>query len=81
MPNYNLKRKFVLASKSDVAEVLTEIAKIDPKFDKVDWLRFCEKEIVPNILEACICGNLEVLQDWCYERVCCFFFKKTKNIY
>ena len=47
--------------------MLTEIAKIDPAFDKHDWLRFCEKEIIPNILEAFIRCDLHVLEDWCYE--------------
>jgi import inner membrane translocase subunit TIM44 len=46
---------------------LTEIAKVDPTFDKHDWLRFCEKEIIPNILEAFIRADLGVLKDWCHE--------------
>ncbi|KAK6051400.1 Tim44-like domain protein [Cooperia oncophora] len=41
---------------------------IDPSFDKAEWLRFCEKEVIPNVLEAFIRGDLEVLQDWCHER-------------
>lgn len=52
-----------------MSEVLTEIAKVDPSFDKAEWLRFCEKEVIPNVLEAFIRGDLEVLQDWCHERV------------
>ncbi|EPB73991.1 Tim44-like domain protein [Ancylostoma ceylanicum] len=55
-------------SQNEVSEVLTEIAKIDPSFDKAEWLRFCEKEVIPNVLEAFIRGDLEVLQDWCHER-------------
>ncbi|KAI6178774.1 Mitochondrial import inner membrane translocase subunit TIM44 [Aphelenchoides besseyi] len=54
-------------SQSEVSEVLTEIAKVDPAFDKHEWLRFCEKEVIPNILEAFIRGDLPVLQDWCHE--------------
>jgi import inner membrane translocase subunit TIM44 len=27
----------------------------------------CEKDIIPNILEAMTRGDLEILQDWCYE--------------
>lgn len=52
-----------------MSDVLTEISKIDSSFDKAEWLRFCEKEVVPNILEAYIRGDLSVLEDWCYERV------------
>ncbi|GMR53553.1 hypothetical protein PMAYCL1PPCAC_23748, partial [Pristionchus mayeri] len=53
---------------NEVSAVLTEIAKIDSNFDKTEWLRFCEKEVIPNILEAFIRGDMEVLDDWCYER-------------
>ncbi|VDM57125.1 unnamed protein product [Angiostrongylus costaricensis] len=58
----------VFGDENQVSEVLTEIAKVDPSFDKGEWLRFCEKKVIPNVLEAFIRGNLEVLQDWCYER-------------
>uniref|UniRef100_A0AC34F717 Mitochondrial import inner membrane translocase subunit TIM44 n=1 Tax=Panagrolaimus sp. ES5 TaxID=591445 RepID=A0AC34F717_9BILA len=58
----------VFSSSNEVSEVLTEIAKIDPKFDKTEWLRFCEKEVIPNVLEAFIRGDLKVLEDWCHER-------------
>lgn len=60
-----------------MSEVLSEIQKVDPNFDKNEWLRFCEKEVIPNVLEAFIRGDLEVLKDWCHERVCLcvvFFF-------
>lgn len=60
---------FFLESKNELAEVLTEISKIDPKFDKVEWLKFCETDIIPNIMEAYIQSKLEVLDDWCLERV------------
>lgn len=60
------------APRNEVAEVLTEIAKVDPTFEKSEWLRFCEKEVIPNILEAFIREDLEVLQDWCHERVCLY---------
>lgn len=59
--------KFHLAAQSEVSEVLTEIAKVDPSFDKHEWLRFCEKEVIPNILEAFIRADLDVLKDWCHE--------------
>ncbi|VDK42000.1 unnamed protein product [Anisakis simplex] len=58
----------VFTTKSEVAEVLTEIAKIDPTFDKMEWLRFCEREVIPNVLEAFIRGDLKILKDWCHER-------------
>ncbi|KAK0422205.1 hypothetical protein QR680_007430 [Steinernema hermaphroditum] len=58
----------VFSGSNEVSEVLTEIHKVDPSFDKIEWLRFCEKEVIPNILEAFIRGEMEVLEDWCYER-------------
>ncbi|CAI5440480.1 unnamed protein product [Caenorhabditis angaria] len=58
----------MFSGQNEVSEVLTEIHKIDAKFDKVEWLRFCETKIIPNILEAFIRFDLEVLQSWCHER-------------
>uniref|UniRef100_A0A4W4EP19 Tim44-like domain-containing protein n=1 Tax=Electrophorus electricus TaxID=8005 RepID=A0A4W4EP19_ELEEL len=56
-----------LFSKTEMSEVLTEILKVDPSFDKDSFLKQCERDIIPNILEAMIQGELEVLKDWCYE--------------
>ncbi|KAK5859787.1 hypothetical protein PBY51_021315 [Eleginops maclovinus] len=56
-----------LFSKTEMSEVLTEIVKADPTFDKDIFLKQCEKDIIPNILEAMIRGELDVLKDWCYE--------------
>lgn len=41
-----------LFSKTEMSEVLTEILKIDPNFDKDSFLKQCEKDIIPNILEV-----------------------------
>ena len=30
-------------------------------------LKDCERDIIPNILEATTRGDLDILQDWCYE--------------
>ncbi|MGH0184885.1 UNVERIFIED_CONTAM: hypothetical protein FKN15_016250 [Acipenser sinensis] len=56
-----------LFSKTEMSEVLTEILKVDPTFDKDAFLKQCEQDIIPNILEAMIRGELDVLKDWCYE--------------
>ncbi|XP_042911761.1 mitochondrial import inner membrane translocase subunit TIM44 isoform X2 [Parasteatoda tepidariorum] len=56
-----------LFQKTELSEVLTEIVKMDPNFDKEKFLKECEDEIIPNILEAMIRGDLEILKDWCYE--------------
>ncbi|MFH4980718.1 hypothetical protein AB6A40_007427 [Gnathostoma spinigerum] len=56
------------SASNEVSEVLTEISKVDPDFDKIKWLKFCEREVIPNVLEAFIRGDLKVLKDWCYER-------------
>uniref|UniRef100_A0A8C5TTH9 Mitochondrial import inner membrane translocase subunit TIM44 n=1 Tax=Malurus cyaneus samueli TaxID=2593467 RepID=A0A8C5TTH9_9PASS len=56
-----------LFSKTEMSEVLTEILKVDPSFDKDRFLKQCERDIIPNVLEALICGELDILKDWCYE--------------
>lgn len=56
-----------LFSKTEMSEVLTEILKVDPSFDKDTFLKQCERDIIPNILEAMIRGETEILKDWCYE--------------
>ncbi|XP_015268772.1 PREDICTED: mitochondrial import inner membrane translocase subunit TIM44 [Gekko japonicus] len=56
-----------LFSKTEMSEVLTEILRIDPTFDKDRFLKQCENDIIPNILEAMVTGDLDILKDWCYE--------------
>lgn len=41
-----------LFSKTEMSEVLTEILKVDPSFDKDSFLKLCERDIIPNILEV-----------------------------
>lgn len=54
-------------SKTELSETLTEICKIDPNFDEKQFLRDCESDIIPNVLEAMVRGNLDILKDWCFE--------------
>ena len=56
-----------LFTRTELSEVLTEIVKMDPNFDKEQFLKDCENDIIPNILEAMTRGDLEILEDWCYE--------------
>lgn len=56
-----------LFSKTELSETLTAICKIDPSFDQKQFLRNCETDIIPNVLEAMVRGNLEILKDWCFE--------------
>ncbi|OAD54856.1 Mitochondrial import inner membrane translocase subunit TIM44, partial [Eufriesea mexicana] len=56
-----------LFQKTDLSETLTQICKLDPNFDRVQFLKYCETDIIPNILEAMVRGNLEILKDWCHE--------------
>merc|ERR1719348_1773085 len=53
--------------RTELSETLTEICKMDPNFEKEQFLKECEQDIIPNILEAIIRGDLEILEDWCYE--------------
>jgi len=54
-------------ARTELSEVLTEIVKSDPNFCKEQFLKDCERDFIPNILEAMVRGDLDVLQDWCYE--------------
>uniref|UniRef100_A0A182RM84 Mitochondrial import inner membrane translocase subunit TIM44 n=1 Tax=Anopheles funestus TaxID=62324 RepID=A0A182RM84_ANOFN len=56
-----------LFSKTELSETLTEICKIDPNFDQKQFLRDCENDIIPNVLESIVRGDLAVLRDWCFE--------------
>ncbi|XP_053677859.1 mitochondrial import inner membrane translocase subunit TIM44 isoform X2 [Anopheles nili] len=56
-----------LFSKTELSETLTEICKIDPSFDQKHFLRDCENDIIPNVLESIVRGELDVLRDWCFE--------------
>ncbi|RZF39132.1 hypothetical protein LSTR_LSTR005760 [Laodelphax striatellus] len=56
-----------LFQKTELSETLTEICKIDPNFDRNEFLKQCEIDIIPNILEAIVRGDLEILKDWCHE--------------
>lgn len=53
--------------KTELSEALTEICKMDPDFSKEEFLKQCELDIIPNILEAMVRGDLEILKDWCHE--------------
>ena len=56
-------------STTQLSEVLTEICKVDPNFDKNEFIKDCTEDIIPNVLEAMLRGDLEVLKDWCHEAV------------
>ncbi|KAF9808881.1 hypothetical protein SFRURICE_000927 [Spodoptera frugiperda] len=55
--------------KTELSMTLTEICKIDPNFTSQKFLEDCANDIIPNILEAMVRGDLEILKDWCYEGV------------
>lgn len=52
---------------TELSKVYTEILKMDPNFDKVQFVRTLERQIIPTILEAMIRPELEILRDWMYE--------------
>ncbi|GLH15528.1 Mitochondrial import inner membrane translocase subunit TIM44 [Gryllus bimaculatus] len=56
-----------LFQKTELSETMTELCSLDPSFDKVQFLRQCETDIIPNILEAIVRGDLEILRDWCHD--------------
>lgn len=56
-----------LFQKTELSETLTEICKIDHSFEQKRFLKQCETDIIPNVLEAMTRGDLEILKDWCHE--------------
>ena len=58
-----------VVTQSDMAEALAEICKIDPSFNKEEFVKQCQFEIVPSVLEAFLRGDSAALQDWCHEPV------------
>ncbi|KAF7996731.1 hypothetical protein HCN44_002377 [Aphidius gifuensis] len=56
-----------LFKKSELSETLTEICKTNPSFDRNQFVHDCQTDIIPNILEAVMRGELEILKDWCHE--------------
>ena len=40
---------------------------MDPNFNKEEFLKKCEHDIIPNILESMVVGDLDILKDWCHE--------------
>ena len=53
---------------SELSATLTEIVKIDPTFEREAFLKECETDIIPNVLEAMTRGDLEILEDWWVHR-------------
>ena len=58
-----------VVTQTDMAEVLSEICKVDSKFTKEEFVKQCRYEIIPTVLEAYLVGNTHVLEDWCHEAV------------
>jgi mitochondrial import inner membrane translocase subunit TIM44 len=58
-----------LFQKTELSQTMTEICKVDPNFEQKQFLKDCENDIIPNILEAMVRADLEILKDWCYEGV------------
>jgi import inner membrane translocase subunit TIM44 len=50
-----------LFQRTELSETLTEILQLDPQFEKEAFLRECEQEIIPNILEAVCRSELDVI--------------------
>ncbi|ROT71656.1 mitochondrial import inner membrane translocase subunit TIM44 [Penaeus vannamei] len=67
--------------RTELSEALTEICKMDPTFDKERFLLECEYDMIPNVLEAMIRPDLEILKDWCYERAFSVLATPVKQAY
>ena len=56
---------------TELSATLTEIVKIDPTFERESFLKECESDIIPNVLEAITRGDLEILEDWWVNLTLC----------
>lgn len=52
---------------SDLLQVMTAIKRIDPRFDKEEFIVEVEKQIFPGVLESFYKGDLDTLKKWCNE--------------
>ena len=48
---------------------MTEVAKIEPNFSAVNFIKFCQYDVIPNVLEGIAQGKYEIVKDWCSEAV------------
>lgn len=52
---------------AEMSDVVTELCRVEPDFSLINFIRQCETDIIPNILEALARQDLEILKDWCFE--------------
>ncbi|XP_050528937.1 mitochondrial import inner membrane translocase subunit TIM44 isoform X2 [Daktulosphaira vitifoliae] len=52
---------------AEMSDVVTTICQVEPDFTLVNFIRQCETDIIPNVLEAMAREDLEILKDWCFE--------------
>lgn len=52
---------------AEMSDVVTELCRVEPDFSLVKFIRQCETDIIPNVLEAMAREDLEILKDWCFE--------------
>lgn len=55
--------------RTDLSNVLTEICKVDQNFDLNEFMKDCEKFMIPTILESLAQNRIDILSDWCHEAV------------
>ena len=61
---------------------MSAIKAVDPHFTMENFIQQCQHDIIPNVLEAFLRGNLEVLKTWCHEaafNVLSAYFKQNYN--
>ena len=61
---------------------MSAIKAVDPHFTMENFIQQCQHDIIPNVLEAFLKGNLEVLKTWCHEaafNVLSAYFKQNYN--
>lgn len=62
---------------SDQAQAIKALQAIDPRFNMEKFLREAREYIIPELMDAYLKGDSEILREWCSEAVSwwCFWAK------
>eukprot|EP00049_Salpingoeca_infusionum_P013893 m.259012 g.259012 ORF g.259012 m.259012 type:complete len:241 (+) comp15549_c1_seq14:879-1601(+) len=68
-----------LMESQDHSAVLTEIRRLDPTFDTLNFTVHLQHKVIPAVLEAFSDGDIETLRGWCTE-ACSIHLENVINV-
>jgi len=75
---FTWKIKESMKLNAETAAVISEIQRMDPKFDLNEFAELLQNDIIPNILESACIGDEELLEDWCSEQAAAVLIANKK---